>query len=105
MAESNGTGSAIVLTGTALRFGAEFLHDKDVASLNWSVVVAGLFSAILVNGLQKADPKIGIGFAWIVFIGMVTIPIAGSTTPLALVDQDALFVNAKSKQAAPARAV
>lgn len=103
MAYSDGTAAGIVLSGTAIRVAAAFLEDTDPSKFDFNGLIAGLFSAIIVGALQKADTRTGIGFAAIVFIGMVTYPTPNGQAPIAELTSKTFLGNSGSS--APSKRV
>lgn len=68
----------IVLTGTAIRVGAEF---ADGDRLNLRVGVAGVLAGFFLAGMERLNERAGVGLAIIFFITTVSVPIANVEVP------------------------
>jgi hypothetical protein len=66
----------IVLTGTAIGVGNEFMQGYG---LNFRMGMAGLGAALFIGGIQKVNDQAGVGLAAIVFITMMLTPFKGKS--------------------------
>lgn len=78
------TGVAFVLAAGTMTFGNEWLQTKG---LNFRVPVATLLLAALDGGISAFDPKAGVAFGAIVFIGALTVPLNGKSPITELTSQ------------------
>lgn len=71
-----GQSTGIVLTATAISFGNEWLQTNTP---NWRIPIAGLGTALILDAVERADPKIATGLAVIMMITVIATPFNGKS--------------------------
>lgn len=66
----------IVLTGTAIGVGNQFLQDEGV---NFRMGMAGLMAGLFLSGIEKLNEKAGTGLATIYLITVLFTPFKGNS--------------------------
>lgn len=64
----------IVLTGTAIRVGAQFA-DQYGTPINLRMGLAGVLAGFFLTGMEKLNERAGVGLAIIFFITAVSVPL------------------------------
>lgn len=94
MAKSTG----IVLTATGIAFANEWMQTDTP---NLRIPIAGLFVALIFDGIERVNERAGVGMAYIMLISAVLAPINGKSPAQTLLD----YSNAKSGQIKDRKAV